>query len=98
MVSTRTASSSTTRILRATLASCCLTKAPTNIIFCLFLSRALKNLGCWSILNKLTTQEETSEMRDAGSLLHIMRHDNNSIILYQLSDQLLNFESSNRVQ
>src|ERR1019366_6458472 len=98
MVSTRTASSSTTRILRAKMASCCLTKTSTNIIFRFFLFWSLKDLRGGTMLNKLATEKEASKMRNAGSLLHIMRYNNNSILFNKLGYQFLDLESCNGIK
>src|SRR5436190_1029224 len=71
MVSTRTISSSTTRIVRGTGVppAWLLAEASADIIFCLLLPRSLKDVGSRSVLYELATQEEASELRDTRSLL-----------------------------
>src|SRR5450755_389089 len=98
MVSTSIASSSTTRILRATLTSCLLTEASTDVIFGLLPMGMLKEIDSGSNLYKFTTQKEACVLRDTRCLLHVMRHNHDCIILREFVDEFFDLQRRDRIK
>src|SRR5579875_636195 len=100
MVSSRTASSSTTRILRATdnLQPLASTEAPADIIRRLLLLGPLKDINRRSVFDEPAAEEEAGTMRDARRLLHIMCHYDDSIILNEIGNQFLYPQCSDGIE
>src|SRR5438045_9547238 len=72
-----------------------LTEPSTNIVFRILLARIFKDLCCRCIFYQSTSQEEPCIVGDTSRLLHIVGHNDNSILLDQLSNQLFHLEGCN---
>jgi hypothetical protein len=57
-----------------------LSKPPRNIVLRLLLIRGCKYFSCFAELNKLADVKEGSIITHPGSLLHVVRNDNNCIV------------------
>ena len=58
----------------------------------------LEDLNCFSALDEFSQVHEARVVADAGSLLHVVGDDHDSIFVFQFFDQLFNLESRNRIQ
>src|SRR6266496_3359339 len=100
MVSTSTSSSSTTSMVRITTIPpiCVSAKPSTDIVFCLLLLWMCKDLGGRCKFDQFAGKEKTRKLGDTCCLLHVVRHDNNRVIILQLCHQFLNLQRCNGIE
>jgi hypothetical protein len=65
-----------------------LTKAPSDVIFGLFLVGLSENFLGGTEFNHIPLVKERRVIRDARRLLHIMSHDRNRVVLLQLANEI----------
>ncbi len=75
-----------------------LAKASADVIFSFFLLGMLKDIHRWREFNQSSREKEPGILRDARRLLHIVRHNHNSIVLRKLRDQFLDLQRGNGVE
>src|SRR5678815_1238787 len=68
-----------------------LSKPACNVVFCSLVGWIRKDLLGLVELDHFTEQEESGELCDARSLLHIVSDDHNGVLLFELEDKLFNF-------
>src|SRR5690606_6201146 len=74
------------------------TKSSCNIVLCLFHFWVGKYFFGFTVLDQLAHIEECGPVADPPCLLHVVRHDDDGIVVFQLVDQLFYFSSRNRIQ
>src|SRR5262245_34936152 len=72
--------------------------APGDVVAGPLHPRIGEDLGGSPILHQLAEVEEGGALRDAGRLLHVVRHDRDRVVVAQLVDQLLDAGGGDRVE
>src|SRR5438477_246139 len=75
-----------------------LSKPSRDVILGLSHRGSREDLLCFVELHELSVQEETGFIRYACSLLHVMSHDDNRVVLLQIVDQFLDFGRRDRIE
>src|SRR5436190_18876637 len=75
-----------------------LTKSPGDIVFSQLFGRSRVDLFGPAALDQLAEPEEGRDVRDAGRLLHVVRHDDDRIARLELINQLLDALRGDRVE
>src|SRR5262249_4597847 len=76
----------------------CLSKPPRDVVLrSLIVGRSEDDLS-GSELDKRPQIHEGGEIRDAGRLLHVVRHDDDRIVALELVDQLLDLGSRDGIE
>src|SRR6266850_894771 len=77
---------------------CALSEPACDVVFRPFVGRFSKYLFRLVELDHLAQQEKTGELGHPRGLLHIMRDNDDSVLLFQLENQIFYFPSRNRVE
>ena len=77
-------------------ASLWLTESTRDVVLSLFLGRICEQLTGLPNLDEAPGAEEGGDFADARRLLHIMRHDDDGVILFEFKDQIFRCEPSMR--
>src|SRR2546425_2161463 len=75
-----------------------LSEPPGDVTFCQRLFGSLEELSRRADLDDMTQVHEGGRLRDASGLLHVVRHDDHGIVLFQVKDEVLDLRGCDRVE
>src|SRR2546425_12830575 len=75
-----------------------LSEPPGDVTFRQRLFGSLEELARHADLDDMTQVHERGRLRDASGLLHVVRHDDHGIVLFQVKDEVLNLRGCNRIE
>lgn len=62
-----------------------------DIVFRKFILRMLKDLFCWAFFRNFSKVHKDSFIGNSLRLLHIMRYDDDGVLIFQLFDEFFYF-------
>ena len=73
-------------------------ESASDVIFCFALLWISEELCRRAHLDELSFEEEGRLIRHAGRLLHVVRHDDNRVVVLELEDQVFDPRRARRVE
>src|SRR3989441_2786084 len=75
-----------------------LSEPPGDVTFRQRLFGSLEELARRADLDDMTQVHEGGRLRDTGGLLHVVRHDDHGIVLFQVKDKVLDLRGCDRIE